>query len=193
MWWTLNKWATSNYWGCPSIEHTRRFPNTITWLHRHRNPVGSLIHSHLMAHTGVGCLIIDRLWLTWIYLEVEVTQVLFIIHIQYNLARVLRLMWIEQDKRRVRIYRKSLAEYRKLADSPDNIEHAYSNIPNFSCHSVTFTSKVFPAKKFRTGPRFTYEDSWSPIAIALTYQRIAILHILGHIQGTKGRTIWRTL
>ena len=54
-------------------------------------------------------------------------------------------------------------------------------------------SRVFPAKGSQAGPRSSYKDGWSPTAIALKYQRIAILNILGHVQGTKGRSVWKNL
>jgi hypothetical protein len=97
------------------------------------------------------------------------------------------------DKKRVSIYRKSLAEYRKLTDPPRTLEHAYANLLNLTSHSVITASKVFPAKGSQAGLRSSYKDGWSPTAMALKAQRIAITQILGHLQGTKGRTIWRTL
>ena len=97
------------------------------------------------------------------------------------------------NKKRVSLYRKSLAVYRKLADPPLDDKHAHANILNLSCHSAIVAFNVFARKKSRTGRRSSCSDCWSPTAIALKNQRTAILDILGHIQGTKGRKIWRTL
>ena len=93
----------------------------------------------------------------------------------------------------MRVYRKSLAEVAKLVDPPLTTAHAYANLLNLSCHSAIAASKAFPPKGSRTGPRSSYKDGWSPTAMALKFQRIAILDILGHLQGTKGRRIWKTL
>jgi carbohydrate-binding DOMON domain-containing protein len=39
--------------------------------------------------------------------------------------------------------------------------------------------------------RSNFKDGWSPTLIALKFQHIAILEILGHITGSRKRTIWR--
>jgi hypothetical protein len=96
------------------------------------------------------------------------------------------------DRKRVRLYRKSLAEYRKCVDPPSNEDQAYSNLLNLSCQSVTVASKVF-ARNRHIGKRSSYKDGWSPTAMALKSQRIAILDILGHIQGTKRKKIWQSV
>jgi len=83
------------------------------------------------------------------------------------------------------LYLSSLAEYRKLLDPPATVEHAFDNLLNLSAHPVTVSTQVFPTKSMHKGMRSTYKDGWSPYAIALKYQRIAILDILGHYKAEK--------
>ena len=72
-------------------------------------------------------------------------------------------------------------------DPPTSSQMASDNLLNAVLHSVAAAHRFSP----KPGkPQSAYKNGWSPVLMALKLQSMAILQILGHLQGTRGRRIW---
>jgi hypothetical protein len=89
--------------------------------------------------------------------------------------------------------KKLATEFRRMCDSylpyfdPPTPAIAGSQLMQASCISATVARRLAP-KPGKSNS--SYKNGWSPTLIALKAQSMAILQILGHLQGTRGRRIW---
>jgi ribonuclease HI len=204
----FQQWADSNNWGCPSVFHSESSGKPI-YTYTKKGADSSWIDHHIIAPSSAASQVLSTTSFNGPYWSDVSDHRPLMIHMSVlggrgtaglvdnphprSIRSETKPFLDKEDKKRVRVYRSSLAQYRKLADPPLSAEHAWKNLLNLTMHSVVVASKVFPSKGSQSGPRSSYKDGWSPTAIAMKYQMIAILDILGHIQGTKGRHIWRDL
>jgi ribonuclease HI len=205
----LQGWASSNNWACPSVDHVHASKSPI-FTYTRKGVGNSWIDYHLIAPASAAHQIYSTTSFDGPFWEDVSDHRPIQIHLSVPGGRGAtgtivnphphiyhpspRPSVDKTDKKRLQEYQVLLDEYLESADPPVSPEHAASNLLNLSYQSVVVSAQVFPSKGGqRSRPRSSYKDGWSPTAIAIKYQRIAILEILGHYQGTKGRVRWRTL
>ena len=205
----LQGWASSNNWACPSVDHAHASKSPIFTFTR-KGVGNSWIDYHLIAPSSAAHQIHSTISFDGPYWEDVSDHRPIQIHLSVPGGRGAagtivnphpsiyhpspRPLVDTTDTKRLKEYQALLDAYLNSADPPVSPDHAASNLLNLSCHSVVVSHQVFPTKGGQfSHPRSSYKDGWSPTAIAIKYQRIAILDILGHYQGTKGRARWRSL
>ena len=205
----LQQWAITNNWECPSISHSASSHIPI-FTYTVKGKDCSWIDHHLIAPASSAQQVVSTTSSDGSYWDDVSDHRPIMIHLSVSGGRgtaglvrnphpriyhpTPRPSVDLADKKRVKLYQDSLDQYSRFADKPSSTKHAFNNLLNFSCHSAEISNQIFPHHDIHsTSKRSSYKDGWSPTAIALKYQRIAILDILGHYQGTRRRARWKTV
>ena len=203
----LHDWVLTNNWACPSIEH--ELPSSPIATYTTNSKPVSWIDHHLIAPASAAHQVLSTTSFDGPFWDDVSDHRPLMIHLVVpggrGTAGIIRNPYPRvyrpsprptvdiKDSVRIKIYQKSLEEYSKSLDPPESAAHAHTNIFNLVSQSVETSTQVFPKKRSHLRLRSSYKDGWSPLAMAIKYQRIAILNILGHLQGTKKRKKWRNL
>jgi hypothetical protein len=205
-WDRLSEWAVNNNWASPSIQHSNTTNRPIHTYYSSFQPTSHIDHilispayaapAVLTTTTSEGPfweLHTDHRPL-WIHLSVPgergtagITK-----HKPPTKPPPTQRTEIEHTNPNiVKQYQEELDSHIHLFDPPTSIELANNQLLQVCSMSVATTKRLHPKRPIKE-PRSSYKNGWSPTFITIKLQRIALLNILGHTLGLKGRKKWQT-